>query len=282
MCIGAARSAYLILYAQVTPRHRIDRMRRLTARALSDGASRSGLAATAWDLAGNCLAPVTRNLAGYKMVSDLTNDSDRPRELLVRPGGAMFMDLQVRCRRCVRCRRHRAALWRARARNECAIASRTWFGTLTLSPNRQAWVTMNARKLAEQRVIEWSSATQEDVFKLRCAVIGAEFTRYLKRVRKNSGAPLRYLLVSEAHKSGLPHLHMLVHQQRELQPILYDQLKKPWHWGFVNFKLVDDHKRSAAYVCKYLSKSMLVRVRASLRYGVETPDGLNHSEVEPR
>ena len=48
---------------------------------------------------------------------------------------------------------------------------------------------------------------------------GAEITKYFKRIRKNSDAPLRYILVQEQHKSGLPHFHALIHERDAARPI---------------------------------------------------------------
>lgn len=94
-----------------------------------------------------------------------------------------------------------------------------------------------------------------------------EITKYLKRVRKKSGAPLRYILVAEAHKSGLPHYHMLIHECDPSRQVRHKDLTAAWSWGFTRFKLVET-SNTAWYVCKYLSKAQLARVRASVRYGL--------------
>lgn len=130
-------------------------------------------------------------------------------------------------------------------------------------------------------------------FERRVGVIGEEVTRWLKRVRKRcceewqaqglelSGGEIRYFLVVERHVSGEPHWHVLLHETSELKPIRNDWLCKPprdkpapqtdarWHLGFSNFKLIGLER--ATYPTKYLTKSLLARVRASLRYGVEDP-----------
>lgn len=101
-------------------------------------------------------------------------------------------------------------------------------------------------------------------FRERHRAIGAEITKLVKRLREAYQEPLRLLLVVEAHKSGLPHYHMLVHQVNE-KPLLYDDLKRLWRFGFSKWKLCEPS--AASYVCKYLTKSSLARVRASLGYG---------------
>ena len=112
--------------------------------------------------------------------------------------------------------------------------------------------------------------------------VGREVTRYLKRVRKESGARVRYLLVAERHKSGQPHLHIMVHEADQERPVRYATLANQWKLGFVHFKLAQDTK-TAAYVCKYISKALLARVRASLRYGLGEEERTTvHSEPDGR
>jgi hypothetical protein len=83
------------------------------------------------------------------------------------------------------------------------------------------------------------------------------------------GAPLRYLLVAEAHKTGLPHYHLLIHEYSESRPIRARHLKEQWRLGFSSVKLVaqDEGNRRGGYVTKYLAKSAIARVRASVGYG---------------
>jgi hypothetical protein len=96
--------------------------------------------------------------------------------------------------------------------------------------------------------------------------------------------PLRYLLVAEAHKSGLPHYHMLISEFEESRPVRARHLKTNWRLGFSDVKLVaqDDGTRPAAYVAKYLAKSAIARVRASVGYGQHIADNetiLNRSSM---
>lgn len=95
--------------------------------------------------------------------------------------------------------------------------------------------------------------------------ITKELTLWLKRVRKQSAASIRYLLVCEAHKSGLPHYHILVHQVGEV-PVLKKHLED-WPHGFTQWKLVNDLTSTSGYVTKYLLKEARARLRASVRYG---------------
>lgn len=177
--------------------------------------------------------------------------------------------VSVRCRKCSKCLAKRAKLWTARAIDEIAAANRTWFGTLTLSPEQQ----FRFRCLADRAVTlggtRWRSLDETEQFKETVKQINPELTKFLKRARKNSGAVLRYLLVTEAHKSGLPHFHLLLHEHEHTATKVV--LEAAWKLGFSKFKLVDQDKRASVYVCKYLAKSAITRVRASGKYGTAGP-----------
>lgn len=177
------------------------------------------------------------------------------------------VEVSTRCRKCAPCLEHRQRLWAARAIDETLASNRTWFGTLTINPAQR----FRYRLLADQRLERrghgsWSSQSEGAKFKALVDVIGPDITKWLKRVRKQSGAALRYLLVSEAHKDGFPHFHILVHE-RSLN-VTERTLRKQWLVGFSHFRLVDrTDRRAASYVCKYLSKDAQTRVRGSVRYG---------------
>src|SRR5574337_324618 len=95
---------------------------------------------------------------------------------------------------------------------------------------------------------------------------GREFTLYFKRLRKNTGVKLRYLLVAESHKSGLPHYHALIHEVSALGSVKKAELEGTWPWGYTQFRLVET-TRIAGYVTKYIAKSIDARIRASINYG---------------
>lgn len=178
--------------------------------------------------------------------------------------------MTVKCRRCPHCMRRRSFLWRERIKAEMRAASRTWFGTLTLSPEMHMRAHALAIRYCRQALCsDFESETPGKQFSLRHAVISKWMTKWLKRVRKQSGVKLRYCLVAEAHKSGLPHYHCVVHQCHPEMRVKYVHLRGTYDLGFCKFNLVesDDYGKSAAYVAKYLAKSAQARVRASLRYG---------------
>ena len=181
--------------------------------------------------------------------------------------GWCFIDIDSPCRRCEVCLRRRGARWAYRAKEELAVAPRTWFGTLTLRPEQHWIMQCRAAVRLGENGRSWSDLTADEQFVERHKECGAELTTWLKRVRKESAAPLRYLLVAEAHKSGLPHYHVLVHERSPDVRVYERTLRRQWKLGFSKFTLVEGDPKAAWYVCKYLSKAALARVRASVSYG---------------
>lgn len=179
------------------------------------------------------------------------------------------MAVRAECRRCSDCLRRRAARWRDRAMIECGLWPRTFVGTLTLTPDAQFLARAECARHAEEEGVDWGSLPSSERFLAVCECVGQEVTRWLKRCRK-AGLKLRYLLVAEAHKSGDPHFHVLVHEVDRFTSDAFDTyrtLKTQWQLGFSDFSGVRSSEGAAIYLCKYLSKSMLARVRASLAYG---------------
>lgn len=214
-----------------------------------------------WDISGRCERPVTRELFSRPLTYV-------GRGRVYGPGHAkpVSLILRTRCRMCNCCKAMKAALWTARAGVELHSSVRTWFGTITLSPAAQHQMLARARQKLGRDGIDFDAMTYEQQFSARMAEVGREVTLWMKRVRKNSGAALRYLLVAEAHQSGAPHLHILVHETDAERPVRYRTLAAEWPHGFTKFNLCDGGK-AVRYVCKYISKSAMARVRASLRYG---------------
>lgn len=174
------------------------------------------------------------------------------------------VEMYTKCRRCPACLKARSLEWTYRAKRELAAASRTWFGTMTLRPEEHYLASLRWEKAKAGRRFNELSATEQ--FQAEQEEIAKEITRWLKRVRKESGAPLRYLLVAEAHKSGLPHYHVLVHETSPSKTVGERTLRHQWKLGFSKFKLVEG-PAVAGYVAKYLTKEASARVRASVLYG---------------
>lgn len=177
--------------------------------------------------------------------------------------------VRTRCRKCEECLKHRRRLWTARAMAETGNALRTWFGTMTVSPERRFQAMMLAERdlanaLNPRRLDQLSSIEQ---LRELTAHLAPEVTRFLKRVRQQSKASLRYLLVVEPHKDGFPHFHMVLHET-SLTPVSKRTLEDQWRYGFSSWRLVPaGEMRQVIYVCKYLTKSAQTRVRASRHYG---------------
>jgi hypothetical protein len=90
--------------------------------------------------------------------------------------------------------------------------------------------------------------------------------------------------VLEAHKSGLPHYHALIHEYGDCLLRKKRMLEPQWTFGYSNHRLVNEHGVTG-YVTKYLSKASNARVRASRAYGqgmimTEVQAGLGHKEVK--
>lgn len=269
----------MIISAQLTPvtvRRVVNSRwaRRLASHALAMGADRRSLTMVHWNIAGNCLNPPAVLYEGRPEARELS---------FVAGGGApirhythfadgfdmdgpMSVLMEVKCRRCAPCLKARSSMWNMRARQELMIAPRTWFGTLTLGPGEQYQAELAARAECARRSVVYDQLDHERQFIARHNQISPELTKWLKRVRKESGAKLRYLLVAEAHKSGAPHYHVLVHETEFALPVRERTLRLQWKQGFSKFNLVSD-PMAARYVCKYLAKAAEARVRASVRYG---------------
>lgn len=155
-------------------------------------------------------------------------------------------------------------LWRTRAEHETRAALRTWFGTLTLNPAAHMTMVSRARVRLAQQGIDFDDLPIGEQFIERHREISREITKYLKRVRKISGQ-FRFLMVAEHHKSGLPHYHVLVHE-RDAHGVKHRVLSSEWKLGFEKWRLLTD-LREASYLCKYLAKATVARVRASGAYG---------------
>lgn len=275
--------------AQVTPARRVvhrSYVFGLMARALAQGGVRRSLAQVDWDVSAGCETPFVIELEGREdaparyrnpniydpTVQDIVwfRDQFWFKEY-VPASWPLTLVIETKCRRCPTCLRHRAAHWRIRAEGEINAAPRTWFGTLTLRPEEQFKAKLRAELRLSGGGTRFIDLSPDQQFSEVHREISRDLTLWLKRVRKESGAKLRYCLVAEAHKSGLPHYHVLVHEVNGSYPVKERTLRKQWIAGYSLFKLVTD-KRASRYVCKYLSKSSLARVRASIDYG--NPHGL--------
>lgn len=152
---------------------------------------------------------------------------------------------------------------------ETAIAPRTWFVTWTLRPDEHYRALLLGG--SERR-------SDDEEYDIRHRQISKWITLAVKRLRKQTGATIRLLCVAEAHASGLPHYHLLIHEVKGA--VRERDLTACWPHGFSKSRLVAD-PRAAAYVTKYLSKSMRARVRASIDYGDTTAYAIGASRGAP-
>lgn len=213
-----------------------------------------------WNVAGNCNQPRFVEIVGRRELK-----KERTIVSTEKANATHRLEMDVRCRQCINCLKAKAAHWRLRALMEFRVAPRTWLLTLTFRPDVHHRALSIARRHLDRQGVDFDSLPDGEKFDLRHKILSKEITKFLKRLRKE-GAVLRYMLVAEEHKSGLPHYHMLVHEVVGAPPIRHATLKGQWRDGFSDAKLVSD-ERQAVYACKYLTKSQAARVRASLGYG---------------
>lgn len=225
-----------------------------------------------WDIAGNCENP------RYIEIGARVGSRDASRWVYpLKQGGTVSVRMSVRCRTCQRCLKKRAAMWRHRALAECDYAPRTWFCTFTFRPTKQTEFLNRARLRMHRQGLDYDSLAPQDRLGLLDDEAYKSIQDFIKRVRKNSRASLRYLVVTEAHKSGAVHYHALIHEQNPDCPVRHSVLSKAWRDGFAKFNLLHD-RQQATYVTKYLHKTARARVRASGRYGHPAYRHSLHSE----
>lgn len=201
-----------------------------------------------------------------------------------------------RCRKCENCMSYRGWQWRQRAQEEFGAHRHTLFVTFTMRP--EAHYALEAKVLADLATqgVDVRSLEPKSLNDARQRAFGAEVTLWLKRVRAGTAGcekpEFRYMLVHEMHKGGeladRPHAHLLLHTNN-LEPLVkgtvgdpnsewyvtqagrvrvadHAWLRKQWELGFTTIELCTDGK-AVHYVCKYVSKTLNGRVRASQLYG---------------
>lgn len=240
----------------------------LVINALPMGMERLSQSRFRWDISGQCERPGTVELHGRP-----ASDWIRRHKYVVigqKTKHSLIVEMTVSCRKCSVCLKRKATMWIARAMHEVRNARRTWFATYTFRPEGHYKMQCRALAYAEARSIPTHELTNDEVSLRQSNECGKELTLMFKRIRKElPQSSVRYLLVREKHKSGLPHWHALIHESGEV-PISYRLLSDNWTWGHSRIKLIgtdEDGAKAAFYVAKYLAKSNEGRVRASIRYG---------------
>lgn len=210
-------------------------------RAQFNGAVRIGGASLFHDLSGDCMKPFTTVTQGWQSESAVFGTSN----------SSNYTERLVRCRKCDKCRAAKARHWAARISSEARLWPRSWFVTMTFS-------------IEEHIRYEYAGIDP-----------GKAATDMFKRMRKH-GLNFRYVLVTEKHKSGLPHWHAILHEMTEgtfTSRSLSGNQKEGipsrwWPHGHLHCRLLPPNNHKVAwYVCKYVSKDAENRIRASLSYG---------------
>jgi len=224
-----------------------------------------------WDLAPRCERPTSVELYARPDLDDSLGWLTVKRNM---PEHPFWLLLHVKCRKCETCMRDRAYHWRRRAESETGIAPRTWFGTLTATPDVHHMAVSRARQRFYARAAgDFDALAVPEQFRLLCNELSPALTKYIKRLRKETAAPFKYLLVTEAHTGkrgvgrnlGNPHFHMLLHERSILSPVRHATLVAQWRLGFSKWKLISEPQQ-VTYVCKYMA-NQASRIRASQRYG---------------
>lgn len=243
--------------------------------ALDHGARQKTIARYELDAAGDCENPVGFGMEGRPSAALEHVDGVlvTPRTVVLDSGlksgkptpATLLLDGFGRCRRCGNCLDARRREWSVRARQECNLAIRNWFTTFTLTPERQFYYLEVARRHAALSGVDLDAENDIERFRRHARAIGRELTLALKRLRKVVKTELRYIFVFEAHRSGNPHIHGIIHECDRLGSVRKVDIQDCWHVGFSQAKLCD--AKTAYYITKYLAKDMRTRVRASVGYG---------------
>jgi hypothetical protein len=194
-----------------------------------------------------CLQPRVVELRA-RLASPRWNGLTVPEKL---EGALMTGTLVVPCGRCAVCLARRQREWAHRMKAELELAKKTWLVTLTYRPSARGMLKERYGVLSAE---EWEKALYSDVQK------------WVKRLRHHASDGVRYCVISEEHRDGWLHWHLLLHGDLKRKEIRLGH----WPHGFVDARLVKGD--APAYVSKYLVKTGR-RVRASLGYGHGAPFG---------
>lgn len=262
-------------------------LRREVARAVMDGYGRQD-------------PPPMREPSGRHFIIDQAMGCADPFSI-VHGAKALTVTRLLRCRKCAVCLEHHRRYWRARSIAEFSKSATSWFGTLTMRPEIHFMLDASIESYCASRGVDIREMTPDELFRARVSEYGREVTKWLKRLRHHrKGARLRYMLLAEKHDSpqtseemrGRPHIHILLHEQKvgELISITdyYPKgkrvyvtddclIKQQWTLGFSKFELMTNWK-AVSYITKYMHKSRVSRVRASLRYGQDDPVRLSRRD----
>lgn len=169
-------------------------------------------------------------------------------------------------------------MWTLRGRSELATAGRAWFGTLTINPDHRLVMRERARVRLRSGGTDMDGLSSDDAWSEIAREVGAEVTKYLKRIRKESKVRgIRQLVVTEEHEDGFPHIHAVLFEPLSQRGELKKKtLDSQWKLGFTHWRLLTTPAQ-IAYATKYVAKTRAgrTRVRASVRFGRCQPKTLS-------
>jgi hypothetical protein len=91
----------------------------------------------------------------------------------------------------------------------------------------------------------------------RRKIMGHAFPLLIRRMQRYTGKRIPYFVKCEATKRGEPHLHVLLRSDFIPQSVISDWWKELTGWWIVDIRRVDDGKKAARYLSKYLTKDMV-------------------------
>jgi hypothetical protein len=165
-----------------------------------------------------------------------------------------YQRLNCNCWDCSYCGPRKQRLYREAIGSWAAHHGLNRFITLTLDPKKF---------LPDVTYLEFQELHDDDCEKQRLKKLAAEhlrrcFSKLRVYLGREYGTSIKYICVLELHKSGMPHLHLLIDRY-----IRINWLRRTWTCvggGFeVKIKYVQV-RSAAAYISKYLSKQLSMKV----------------------
>jgi len=197
------------------------------------------------------------------------------------------VELMVRCRKCLPCRKFRQRYWQQKALQEVRACMarpgcRVWFFSGTYAPSQHQHARNLARANTALEGTDFDVLTAREQFgEVMRAFYQPECSKFLKRLRKTMS--FRYLGVGEPHSAGADspsgggnagelHWHYLLIETDPDRPIRWDAFAERWEGhrgGHFRLKRVADDslEKTVWYVTKYISKEIFTRIRASQGFG---------------
>lgn len=178
------------------------------------------------------------------------------------------VELDLPCGQCVGCRLERSRQWAVRCMHEASLYERNCFLTLTYDDEHLPRGSLSCSRCVKPHVIGGS-------------VCVAEFQDFMKRLRKQFGAGIRFYHCGEyGELNGRPHYHAIIFNhdfsdklyfsgKAELSVYTSKALSSLWTAGFAVTGQVTFE--SAAYVSRYVMKKVTGE-RADAHYGGRKPE----------